>query len=199
MLTGCNNSEIMQKESELKQKELELKDRETSIKEQEKIDSEIKIQSHKEALIRHTQSKFIYVVIKTNEPRIESNKIELPPPIQKDPIQSSNLLTGLVPEPVEPHYVQEPKYLKYAVSQYYYYTSDIVEIPNYSEDSRYMVVDKYQNQVNISLASANIRIQSENSYMPGDHVNADAKIISKESFVFDSYKEASISRDANKQ
>lgn len=189
--TSCNSSDVEKKESELKQKELELRQRELSIQQQE-INAE-KIKKHEQEA--QTRVKYMYVVIKTNEPKIESEKMEpLPDPLIK---REPSLTTGLIPEEVQPQFQRDPVYIKYAVPKYFTYKSEVIEISNYSEDNRYIAVDKYQIQVNVSLAAANRNIQFENSYKPGESITAEAKIISKESYVFETYKEASLHRDAN--
>lgn len=199
-LSNCNNPSLERNQLELKQKELELKERELSLKKQEDSISEL----NKEKSMKEVNSpsevssntKYLFIIIKTNEPRIESK--EIPPEDIPQKMEAADITTGLMPTTTTPHFLPEKKYLKYAISQTFNYTSDIVEISQYDEDKEYKEIDKFENEVLIKLSQSNRHLQLENMYKPGDYVDAEAKIVSKQAYVYDSYKTASIIRDEMK-
>lgn len=130
--------------------------------------------------------KYLIVMIKTDEPRIETQKFETPTTIDRE-------TGGVIPPAVHPG---QTTYYKETTSQYFLYTSDVIEIDDYDEDKRYREIDRYEEEkVRPALNEAARRIEYENSIPGGTPSNANAKVISKESKVFDTYREASQYRD----
>lgn len=196
VFAGCDSVNTTKKEKELEQKELELQQREIALQEQQSHADEAR--RYQQDVIKPAYVKYIYVVIKTNEPKIESEKMDLPPdPVMMERAASIGAGDGLMPSTTPPQFLRDPVYVKRAVSQYFTYKSDIVAVPNYSEDNRYIEIDKYQKKIDWNIDIANGKLQIDDQFLQGGRTNAEAKIISKESYIFDSYREASLHRDAN--
>lgn len=134
-------------------------------------------------------TKYLYVVIETDEPKLVTRTDR----IKTEPIISPSE-GGVIPPKIEPG-IDETIFRKEAISQFFTYTSDIITIEEYDEDKRYMEIDNYEKIVSRSVELANQRIAVQNHSLLGDLIDAEAKIISRNSFVFDSYKDASTYRE----
>lgn len=184
---SCNST--AQKEKILTQKQIESEKRELEI-----LRAEENQTNHIEPFVEPKLTKFVYVVIKTYEPRLELKEVK---DFTPEKPKNRDILSSVLPEEINAPVAT--KYVKTSVTEYYYYTSDIIEISDFSEEKLYKSVDLYEKKIEKSVDEANRKIQFQNNYMRGEYLNVEAKIISKENHVFNSYKEASIQREENKQ
>lgn len=191
-ISACTNTKSREKELQLQQKELELKERELALKEKEKdpVSTSVNYQNNEatpttnnaqlSSNIPVEETKYIFVVIRTNEPEIK--EIELPQ-------ASSSFNTGYSRAPLT-------EYEKYTVPKFYTYKSDVIEIPNYNEDKKYREMDKFEKSVRRSLEQVNFNLRLENERGRGKPaIGAEASIISKKAYVYDSYRAASEQRN----
>ncbi len=205
-LAACNSDQLDQREAALKEKELELRQREQELENKGSDTHQENYSSNGNSYSEpQTTVKYMYVVVSTNEPKIISETVEDLPDVDEtpsnDPPPGESFTDGILPREVKPHFLKPPKlprYVKYAQPQHYTYTSDIVEVKNYTEDARLMEEDKYERKVQPTINEANRRIEFDNRMSSGKSVNAVAEIISRKSFVFDTYAEASKDRATRK-
>ena len=165
--------ELKEKELALKQRELELKEKEARLNEPSESDNSI----YEQAQTPKTVTKYMYVLIKTNEPELHQTVEEAPHPVS----------TGYFDEPRE-----LPKYSTYTTNRYFNYASDIITISDYNEDKRYMEIEKFEKEINSKLSYVNSELRVNESVLgSSESTNASAMVLSRKSFVFDSYQEAS--------
>lgn len=170
---------LKEKELALKQQELELQEREARLQKSSSRTTERANETEnsvpEQRNIPKTVTKYMYVFITTDEPELHRiEEIELP-----------SRIPGYYDDRV-------PKYRVYATSEFYNYTSEIITVSDYNEDKRYMEIEKFEKEVNRRLRDVNANLQTEERLMLADEPsNANATIISRNSFVFDTYREAS--------
>jgi len=169
ILLSCQN----QKSS--KERELDIRERELRLKEKEferknKTGQPIK---NKPTLHGETaalsKTKYLFVVIVTNEPIVKT-RIKQPARTFTDEVLG-----------VSPLFEEE----KYLVDQHYKYKSEVFKIDHYNEDKKFIEIDKYEYKIKRQLMYSNV----DPSY--GQIENT---ILSRQAYVFDTYKEASIVR-----
>jgi hypothetical protein len=178
--------ELLQKENELAQRELEVKQKEEELQSEDDLQQESttnstntdvnfpnEIQENKPII----ETKYVFIRIKTNEPELET--IEIP----NNHIRGSfdDMLT-----PIEP--------IKIAKANFYTYTSDIYEIANFTEDKKYQAMDQFENSVRRQLRTVDMNFFAKNMGTDPSKYHAEATIVSKEAFVFNSYREASVAK-----
>ena len=110
--------------------------------------------------------KYLFIVIKTNEPIVKTRS-------NIKPNTSTENMLGLPELTEEEHYLQD---------RFYIYKSEIIKCSNYSEDVKYMEMDKFESKIRMRLQYSNI-----DSYM--GEINS--TIVSRKAFVFTSYAAAS--------
>ena len=179
---ACKNTRqkelsLKKKEQALQKQERELKEREARLKESSAGKDETENDEPEERSAPETATKYVYVLITTNEPELHSIKEEAP--LKTGP-------TGYFDDS------EGPKYRVYATPVHYNYASEIVTISDYNEDKKYMLMDRYENQVNQRLRDVNSNLKTQERLMMAETPShAEATIISRKSFVFESYREAS--------
>lgn len=178
--------ELVQKENELAQRELAVKQKEEELQSGDDLQQESttnstntddnfpnEIQEYKPIL----ETKYVFIRIKTNEPELET--IEIP----------NNHIRGSFDDmlaPIEP--IKIPK------ARFYTYTSDIYEIANFTEDKKYQAMDQFENSVRRQLRTVDMNFFAKNMGTDPSKYHAEATIVSKEAFVFNSYREASVAK-----
>jgi hypothetical protein len=193
-LISCGSNDLQKREEALQEKELELRRKETELEnKQSEIPASDMNTMYQEPI---STKKFLYVVIRTLEPKIISEFVqdEQPPKRQSNPNPYTD---GILPREIEPEFIQTPRYVVRSKPEYFTYTSDIIEVENFTEDSKYIEQDRFEKKVQKAVNDANRRIQFEQQ-SSGKQVDAEAKIISRKSFVFDTYSEASSNRAAER-
>lgn len=183
--------ELVQKENELAQRELAVKQKEEELESADDLQQESitnstntdvnfpnEIQENKPII----ETKYVFIRIKTNEPELEEIEIG-------GSDKNERFTFNGVDFPIE-HI--EPR--KFAKSQYYTYTSDIYEIVNFTEDKKYQAIDQYAKSVRRQLSIVDMNFSSKYNGAQPSQYNAEATIVSKEAYVFNSYREASIAK-----
>jgi hypothetical protein len=186
---ACKNikdEELTLKERELaiKQQELELKEREARLEEKPEVPTE----SREQAPPQKAATKYMYVLIKTNEPELHRT-------VEAAPRRPPSEIPGYFDSEVR----ELPTYKTYTTNRYYNYTSDIATIDDYNEDKRYMEIEKFNKQITrkINYFNNDLEFNERSGGAEPSVLNERAEILSRKSFVFDSYKEASEHRSKN--
>lgn len=196
-LTACNSDRsARERELELKEKELAIREKELDKKSTSETDGTDTVPFIQPESVR----KYMYVVIETNEPKIVSKYVQEPAEDRStdNANESVNSYTeGYLPREVKPSFIPAPKYVRYSQSQYFTYTSDVIEVNHFNEDEKSRVEDNYDRKVQTSIEYVNRMLAMEDHSISGDPTNAVAKILSRKSYVFDSYSEASKHREEN--
>ncbi|MFT3908274.1 MAG: hypothetical protein QM737_02520 [Ferruginibacter sp.] len=83
----------------------------------------------------------------------------------------------------------------------YQYTSKIIQIPDFTEDKKYMEIDKYKDLVNVKISKGNkilnmMKDLDRKDNKPMWYDSFRPEVTGVEFFVFPSFKEASISRNS---
>lgn len=195
LLVSCvsNNFKLKEKQLELKEKELKIKEKELELKanqkplnhsnstEVKKIENEHKSQTSVSNPIGAT--KFAFVEIITEEPQLT----------HLDAFYNEDILSGRKTKITdEINGVGHNKMV---------YVSEIQEINNYAEDSKYKLMDKFRSTISKRLSlvqndfefDVSSKINSSRSEVERLQSMGNAKIITIKAFTFDSYKDASIS------
>jgi hypothetical protein len=185
---ACKNHQY---ESDLEQKEAELEERERKLKEREDMqqdsyNTDIGSAKNTNAEPTYTKkvTKYMYVLITTNEPQIHQRVEEASRPA---------VSSGYYDEPRE-----MPKYTTYTTNRFFDYASDILEIQDFNDDKRYKVIEGFEKEIRSKISFLNSNLQVNESVLgSGGGLNAKAEILSRKSFVFDSYGEASEHKSDN--
>lgn len=184
LLLACNSSDFSKKEAELRQREIELKEREIALREKKnKHSSSLSEERNTQTISLQDppvgKTKYLFIVIDTNEPRLEQRS-------------TTDLTPNLFSD--EPMKASQPE--NYLVPEFYKYKSDVIEVQDYNEDKKYKEIDKFQELVEQRLRGVNQSLDINNNSGIGKPAKgAQASIIFKKAFVFDSYKDASVERD----
>jgi len=197
-LISCESNNLQKREQALKEKELELHQKELELQNKHsQVSNADTMSTMYKALV--SKKRFLYVVIKTVEPKIISEFVEDKTTTTDNSESSSNPYTdGILPREVKPTFIPSPHYVVYSKPQYFTYTSDVIEVNNYTEDSKFIEQDKFEKKVQEAVNDANRRIEFEQRSAGKQVDGADAKIISRSCFVFDTYGEASRQRAQSK-
>ena len=193
---GCNDdTKLKEREEALKRKEEEFEKEKAALKTTEEVKT------------NPTVTKYLLVELRVDIPDVTSyvedvNKFyreederaykdweenqrsasELYKLIDKGPILSGH--------PTQPNYVK-----KYTQSQHYYnLISKVYCVNEFSEDSKYRVMDEFQNQIQSLLTNDDYKanLSYENNY------TRNSTIISRKVYVYNTYSEASVIRDSLK-
>lgn len=168
-LTACQQGKsVKEKELELRERELKLKEKELDLKQQQSAApvTAAPVQQQPAPVVNNT--KYLYVVIVTNEPTVATRT-------KKHTNTFTENSLGL-PEMMEEEQYTVPRIRKY--------TSEIIEVPNYSEDNMYKERDKFESRIRKQLQYSNIS---------SSYGNIEATIMSRRAPVFNTYAEASLS------
>ncbi len=191
---GCKNSNsVKEKELELKERELELREKELKAKENgsNNTDNSATIPIHNsqpqyQPPAEITVAKYVYVVFKVQEPKLHHT--------------DSKYISGL--DGITSSYtIPESNYVTF---DDYVFTSEIKEIPGYSENKQYEYMDRMEANVRQQISYIDMNFDSEVFMNVRDRDEQQrmkdykAKIVDRKMKVFDSYKEASIHRNNNK-
>jgi len=195
ILFGCNQ------EDQLKKREMALKKKEEEFEKQkaaEKIVEEVKP--------NNTVTKFALVEIKVDVPDVTYTLADINKENREEAegdykrwsdrqMYASEMEKLIDPGPPKTNKPTQPNYIRIYKQTPHYdnLISHVFTIENYSEDSKYRVMDDFQSQVQ--------NILNERDYKANldyDNYKRTSSIISRNIFVFDSYSAASIARDKKK-
>jgi hypothetical protein len=190
---ACSNKDTA------KEKELELREREVKLKEEDLKRKEEDLNNYPvDALKKAEQTtsepilikdnigskKYIYVVIKTEEPRL----YHLDPGLTYVDSEGLKTIPGF-------NSVDWKKFT---------YQSDIFEIINYTESEQYKYMDTFENKIYNGFNESNsdfkrevffkVKSQDEQNKL----LQEVSKILDRKCYVFETYKDASIHRNNNK-
>lgn len=172
-------NELAQRESELNQKEIEIEAR-NSVQQStttNPINVNDNFNNETQESLPIGETKYVYVKIQTNEPELET--LEIP----------DHHVRGSFDDLFTP--IESPRF---AVPRFYTYTSDIFEITDFTEDKKYQTIDQFEKSVRYQLSIADMNFISKNMGANPSKYHAEATIVSKQAFVFNSYREASENR-----
>jgi hypothetical protein len=193
--SSCGPS-VSEREQALIQKEKEIAERERSLAlkeiEKEGADSTTSVVSYEPVLVPQKIVKYMYVYIITDEPKITRESYTTEPPPRKPPSYSGN---PYMPELLEAVEMPQTRFYKSVKHQKFYYLSGIVRVDDYNEDERAYKTDIFSKGIEKQLEQVNRMLEMDNRMYSGEDVNVQAKIISRKSFIFDSYLEASNHRE----
>lgn len=194
-LISCGSNDLQKREEALQERELELRRKEAELEnKQSEIPASDMSTMYQEPI---STRKYLYVVIKTVEPKIISEWVKDDQPVERESVPSPSLTDGIIPAEVKPHFIKPPRYVVYSQPEYFTYTSDIIEVDNFTEESKYIEQDRFEKKVQRSVDDANRRLRVDEQ-LSGKDVSTEAKIISRKCFVFDTYSEASTQRATDK-
>ena len=116
--------------------------------------------NNEETNIKNTSLKFCYVIVRTNEPELK-------------------FFMGFPERGIKDEYIASPKLFTYK--------SSVIEIANFSEDEKYKIMDKFEQQVRNDFTMKNMQLEG----------HGECKVMGSDCFVFDTYKKASEHRRTN--
>lgn len=192
---ACNDKSVKEKELELKERELNL--RESELK--NKLEKEATVNS-----IEHNKPQS-----QTNENTPENNNITI---VEKNATTKYILVLVHTKEPKLYHDVltshspldaSPDKEVNYVSFVDYAYYSDVIEVKNFTESSKYRAMDNFEKGIQNKLFWVNRNFESEvkqkvlSSRSEQDRLleAGEAKIADRKCFVFNTYSEASQSRN----
>lgn len=178
LLISCTNNEsLREKELELKEKELEVREKELELAKSESNKEKI-VSNNSDAEPSYSPSKeiktkYVYIVCTTDEPILK-----------------------VVQKPIEDRFKEYLKDIqtlpsKSVVWETNSYTSDIIKVQNYNEDEKFIIQDKFKSNILLGASQRDFKVHVEIANPDLDKLYV-TRITGCKSFVFDSYKEASI-------
>ncbi len=186
-LIACNT--VTDEEKDLKRKEKELQLRELEIQEKER-----NLQNLDNSHSNYSQNnysnenlvgnkKFIYAVFKVQIPKLEYKNSEV--------YTNLNGIPETFPETASTIFKES------------FFITDIIEVDNFNEDEKYKHLDYAEKEINKNLRNLNQQFLLEIFKIRDDQLrnsfnNIKCKIISREILAFDSYSDASISKEQYK-
>lgn len=183
LLVSCDNTV----EKRLEEREAALKHKENILlaKENKINDSKVIPQQNQ---IEKVSPKYVYVVITVNKPDITSKTEDLNKTLRENlqKINRENLGSGIIAAEIpDPFYFTT--YNTYP--HYFTYISNIIDVNNATEDNKYRIMDNYQKGLEQALKT------EDEIYTSKINHKRSSTIEKRECKVFDSYAEASISKN----
>lgn len=191
---GCNDNSIRERELTLKERELELREKELEkTKSGQSTNTTIPVVTDggkvasKTNAVAEKSKKFIYIVLKTKEPTLLT--------VQND--QNST-------QDANGHYVALGDRFSYkTIMETNYYTSEVIELDDYTKDKEYKTMDKFEFQIVEKIEEGDREYRSEVDtkvlFNRDSYYEYKSQIVARKSYVFDTYEQASISRKKDKQ